>query len=556
MLEQIAGYEIIAEIGQGAMATVYRARAVTPRDGAPRELALKVLRPQYLSDLGFRARFEREGALIETLSHTAIVPVYDVGQAGGQLYMAMAYMPHGSLAERLLHAQPSLEEAMAILARVGVALDYAHGQGVIHRDLKPSNVLFNARDEAFLADFGIAYDMREDSRGVETISGTPAYMSPEQARGEKTIGAASDVYTLGVLAFELLAGRLPFRAETPVAVLLQQMQEAPPRPSQVNPSLPPGVDAVLLKALAKDAGQRYASATAFISALRLALEGRLVAVEPMPVTAPVDGGADGPAPEGERESGGQPATAYGVRERAAAARLWLEETSPRLRAALANWKGTLAGRPALAFSLVTMLAVMLACVAVGALRGSALMEAGRGSEARGAPGVSTAGRESLYLPLASFTEERFVPTATPAPTSEPPAAVNVRLLVDGDSVTLLNISGEAVALGALTVRRVNGDGQALGTFELRQLRRVAGNALNALPPDDCLQIWRTDALRRRGPQKPAACDTLQGWLATRDTDPLFEGAQEGDAFEVLRGDRRLVFCVLTEGSCAFLAAQE
>lgn len=556
MLEKIAGYEIIAEIGQGAMATVYRARAGTARDGATGDVALKVLRPEYLTDLGFRARFEREGDLIETLAHAAIVPVYDVGQAGGQLYIAMAYMPHGSLAERLLHGQPTLEEAMTILARVGVALDYAHRQGVIHRDLKPSNVLFNARDEAFLADFGIAYDMREDRRGVETISGTPAYMSPEQARGEKTIGAASDVYTLGVLAFELLAGRLPFRAETPVAVLLQQMQEAPPQPSQLNPRLPPAVDGVLMKALAKDAGQRYTSATAFISALRLALEGRLVAVEPLPLTVPVEEGVDGPWPKRERESDGKPVAARGARDRAAAARLWLGEIGPGLRSARARVESAVAGRPALAFSLVTIVAVMLACVAAVALRGGSLMDPGRGTDARDAQGATTTGAESLYLPLTSFSEERIVPTATAAPTAEPTAAMNVRLLVGGDSVTLLNISDETVALGAMTVRRVNGDGEVQGTFELRQLRRVAGNALNALPPGDCLQMWRFDALRGRGPQKPGDCDTLRGWLATRETDPLFEGAQEGDAFEVLQDEQRLVLCVLTEGSCAFLAAQE
>lgn len=564
MVRHIAGYEIIAAVGQGAMATVYRARASDPDRAAADEVAIKLLRPEYLTDLGFRARFEREGALIMTLAHEAIVPVYSFGQAESQLYIIMAYMRHGTLSQRQLYKRPSVEEALEILTRVSAALDYAHQRGVVHRDLKPSNVLFNFRDEAFLADFGIAHELQEGAAGVETISGTPAYMSPEQARREKTAGVASDIYALGIMAFELLTGVLPFRAASPIAVLVQQMEEAPAPPSSLNGALPERVDSVLQRALAKEAAARYESAGAFVAALREALGGEgaedTAAIEVAQTVTAVEAtgptGDDEPAIEAGPEGGAEVDT-VAVSDTLA----WLMDGRSRQMHTVERftigfrtlWRAFRA-RPPMAFAFVTFFAVVLACVAVGALRGVELAAALRGESPSAAEGTGGSPTAMVYLPFTS-AEVDEVP-AQPTVTAAPTAAVNLRLLVSRDVVTLLNVAGTPLSLRGMTLQRVTDDGEVRAAFGLDGLRRVAGNAIDALPGGDCLQVWRTDALAGRGPEKPGDCDTLRGWLATRQTNPLFQGMEEGDSFALIRGEQQMVRCAPVEESCAFLLTQE
>ncbi len=204
-LSKFGRYEIKRELGRGGMASVYH--AWDPR--FMRDVALKVLPREFLHDPQFRARFEREARTIAQLEHAAIVPVYDFGEQDGQPYIVMRYMPGGSLAGRLAKGSLTLEQSAIILKRIARGLDKAHAQGIIHRDLKPDNILFDEDDNAYIADFGIAKLAETTTNLTQGIIGTPAYMSPEQARGSRTIDKRSDIYALGVILFEMLSGQRP-----------------------------------------------------------------------------------------------------------------------------------------------------------------------------------------------------------------------------------------------------------------------------------------------------------------------------------------------------------
>ena len=255
----IGRYEIECELGQGGMAAVYLAR--DPHFG--RRVAIKLLPPALQRDPMFRRRFEREARTVAALEHSAIVPVYDFGQEGGASYLVMRYMEGGSLADLLRqHGPLSLEQTTAILWRVASALDLAHNRGIIHRDLKPDNVLFDGAGEAYLTDFGIVKLATETTTGVtgDFIVGTPAYMSPEQARGEAHLDRRSDVYALGALLFTMLVGHPPYEADTPVGYAVKHVTEPVPSLLRLRPDLPPALELVLRRALAKNPASRYATA--------------------------------------------------------------------------------------------------------------------------------------------------------------------------------------------------------------------------------------------------------------------------------------------------------
>jgi serine/threonine-protein kinase len=265
--EKFSRYELREELGQGGMATVYR--AYDPM--FEREVALKILNRESLNDSQVRERFERETKIIARLEHAAIVPVYDVGRDRDQLFYVMRYMTGGSLVERIQKGSLSLAEIAHILQRVGAALDYAHHKGIVHRDLKPGNILFDEEDNAYISDFGIAKFAQAKTKLTSSgIIGTPTHMSPEQARGEEADGR-SDIYSLGVILFEMLSGKTPFEATTPLGMAFKHASEPPPHIRDINPNLPAGVEPIMDKALAKDRHQRYSSgaelADAFIATL-------------------------------------------------------------------------------------------------------------------------------------------------------------------------------------------------------------------------------------------------------------------------------------------------
>src|SRR5215210_7896756 len=266
-VEKFSRYERREELGQGGMATVYR--AYDPM--FEREVALKILKRESLNDAQVRERFERETKIIARLEHAAIVPVYDVGRDRDQLFFVMRYMAGGSLIERIQAEALSLAEIGHILQRLAAALDYAHSKGIIHRDLKPGNILFDEYENAYISDFGIAKFTQGAAKLTSSgIIGTPTHMSPEQALGQPVNGR-SDIYSLGVILFEMLSGKTPFEATTPLGMAYKHATEPAPHIRELNPNLPDGVESIIEKVLAKDREKRYASgvqlADAFIATL-------------------------------------------------------------------------------------------------------------------------------------------------------------------------------------------------------------------------------------------------------------------------------------------------
>lgn len=269
-------YEIQREIGRGGMAAVYLARDVRHR----RSVAIKVLDPELSASLG-TARFLREIETAARLSHPHVVPLHDSGEAAGHLYHVMPYVEGESLRARLDREGPlSVDEALAIARQIADALDYAHEQGVVHRDIKPENVLLS-RGHALVADFGVARAMAKATEGSapETLTqtglavGTPAYMSPEQAVGERDVDRRSDVYSLGCVVYEMLTGATPFSG-TSTEQLTKRLRESPPAASDRRAGLPPALDAVLGRALALTPSERFGTAGALVQAVAETLAAR------------------------------------------------------------------------------------------------------------------------------------------------------------------------------------------------------------------------------------------------------------------------------------------
>ena len=263
--ERIGLYEVRSELGRGGMATVYR--AYDPR--FEREVAIKVLPSELLhADPQFRLRFEREAKIIAQLEHTAIVPVYDVGEADGQPYFVMRYMSGGSLSDRMKAGIMDMGEAARILGMIAPGLDEAHSRGIIHRDIKPSNILFDKRNNPYISDFGIAKLSQAQTGNVtgSAIIGTPAYMAPEQAQGDE-IDGRTDIYSLGIILYEMLTGKQPYEADTPMAVAIKHITDPVPHILAANPSLPSGMEAIIQKAMAKNRSDRYPTAVDMTNAL-------------------------------------------------------------------------------------------------------------------------------------------------------------------------------------------------------------------------------------------------------------------------------------------------
>ncbi|MEM6282260.1 MAG: protein kinase [Chloroflexota bacterium] len=269
----VNGYEITGVIGRGGMATVYRATQMSMN----RMVAVKVLPRQFVDDETYIQRFTREVKIVSTLEHRCIVPVYDYGEYERQPYIVMRYLPTGSIDNLLENGPVPLPRTLEIIRQIAPALDYAHSKNVLHRDLKPSNILLDDGGGAYITDFGIARILGEASGHTITtqgVVGTPAYMSPEQAQGY-TLDGRSDVYSLGVMLFEMATGKRPFESETPYGVAVMQVTTPPPSPRTINPNVPPQIEQVIYRAMSKPAEKRYRSAVELADALQKALDGKL-----------------------------------------------------------------------------------------------------------------------------------------------------------------------------------------------------------------------------------------------------------------------------------------
>lgn len=252
------------------MATVYKAYHAN----LDRYVAIKVLHVAFREDESFLERFQREAQIVAKLEHSHIVPIYDYAQEDSQPYLVMKFIEGETLKQRMRKQPPNLQEVTRILSAVASALDYAHHNDVLHRDVKPSNVVLDSKQVPYLTDFGLA---RIASSGESTLSqdmmlGTPQYISPEQAQGNQRLDAGTDIYSLGVVLYELVVGRVPFSADTPYAIIHDHIYKPLPLPSVVNPAVPAEVEQVLLKALAKHREDRYASAGALAQAFDAAID--------------------------------------------------------------------------------------------------------------------------------------------------------------------------------------------------------------------------------------------------------------------------------------------
>lgn len=261
-------YVLRDKIGEGGMGVVFAAE----QPSMHRSVAIKFL-AELEEGSDAQRRFEREALMIARLEHPHVLPVYSFGQFGTTPYIVMRYMTGGTLSDRLKLGALNLGQILNCLRQVADALDYAHDRGVIHRDLKPANVFFDERDNAYLADFGLAktisgsHDLTKTDEG---ITGTPDYMSPEQVRGMRLDGR-TDIYALGVIAYQALTGRSPFTGKNPMEIVLQHLSGAVPSVIEVAPYLPEGVDLVFQKVLAKDPADRHERASAFIQELHAAI---------------------------------------------------------------------------------------------------------------------------------------------------------------------------------------------------------------------------------------------------------------------------------------------
>ncbi len=296
--QTLGQYRIIEPLGRGGMASVFRAY----QPALDRYVAIKVLPPYYAHEPGFTERFEREAKSVAQLNHHHILPIYDYGQEGDYSYIVMQYVEGGTL-HALLTGQPMPpHETVRYIGEIASALDYAHGRGILHRDVKPANILLDrGRDRwSLLSDFGLARMIEGTSAltGSGVGIGTPRYMSPEQGQGME-VDHHTDIYSLGVMLYQMATGRVPFDAETPFAIVLKHISDPLPMPSTVNPDVPEGVERVIIKAMAKEPENRFDSAGEMAGALKEAVEkGGVIAPEPVPEDsrAPIEIGATGDAP--------------------------------------------------------------------------------------------------------------------------------------------------------------------------------------------------------------------------------------------------------------------
>lgn len=292
MLSKIGPYQVTRQIGKGGMATVYQAHQAK----LDRHVAVKVMHEFFVQDQDFLTRFEREARIVASLDHPNIVPIYDYDEFDHKPYLVMKHIDGMTLKDLLRKTTLRTESILQLLTPIADALTYAHAQGVLHRDVKPSNILIDQEGHPYLTDFGLARMVAqgESTMSADTMLGTPHYISPEQAKGLTNLTSRTDVYSFGIVLYELVTGRVPFMADSSFAIVHEHIYSPPPSPSEINPKITPEVEDVLLKALEKNPDDRYATPNALIGDYQRALHG--ARVEARPVRQQTKAQRDAPPP--------------------------------------------------------------------------------------------------------------------------------------------------------------------------------------------------------------------------------------------------------------------
>lgn len=500
---RIHDYEILSEIRRGGMSRVYL--AYDPQN--QRQVAIKLLPSEYLNDLGFRTRFEQEARLIAALEHAAIVPVYEYGVYQGQPFLVMQYMPHGSLSDRLLYGPLSPDVTCQILARISSALDYAHRQGIIHRDLKPSNILFDQEDNAFLADFGIASHLESTLQG-SLASGTPAYMSPEQALKEDGIDARSDIYSLGIIAFEMLTDELPYSGDLPLSVALKHIHDTPPAIVAVNPGLPTTLDPVLRRALGKAPQERYPTALEFLHALQHALG---------------HPGTNSQLAETQQE--------ISTRQESQKDLSGASEELPLVKPAFPERRPTQTIFPQFALA---------------------------GKKKSRYRSIHSEKYRLYVLGLVIWSAVFCAAfTAVIARAQELFPSSNVEIVYHESAVAVINLSNAPIDLSNLVFQRLSDQGNVTAAFSVEQWDRINPGALSEVSKGNCFQLVRFNSRNMpltpgSAPAKPTACRVSQGWLVASDEAWHFWIPEANSAyFQIVRGDLVIQKCRIADGVCRF-----
>ncbi len=500
--KKFARFQILGEIGMGGMSLVYQ--AFDP--DADRNVAIKVLPPEYIHDLGLRANFEREVRLISGLKHGSIVPVLEYGTYQDQPYLVMPYMPNGSLADRLARGPlPALETAQ-ILERLAEALDYTHQQGIVHRDLKPSNILFGQDGNAYLADFGIALQNQATWSVSGVVRGSPAYLSPEQALRSESIDGRSDIYSLGIIVYEMLTGVKPFQGDISMVVVLKQIHDEPPLLRSINPEIPLVLEEVVLRALAKDVRDRYQTAGDFAAAYRQALES-----SDAPALASNSGHLQSDLPVIDTESRldlAQPAGQEALPLAEALDSMQVEEEPAQEAYSGWNW------------SYLAALGLVLWA--------------------------------GMVFGIASAAVVRRAQASTPP---------NVQVVFEPTSITLTNISRAPLDLSGLSFRRLSDSGDVAAEFQAAWWDRLPDPGQGHLSPGACYQLRTQDsgslAFDTGTPQpRPQDCRRLVGWLAVEGPGWEFWLSQSGETnFQAVQNGKIIATCSLQAGQCQFFLAQ-
>jgi formylglycine-generating enzyme required for sulfatase activity/tRNA A-37 threonylcarbamoyl transferase component Bud32 len=442
-------YQIVEMLGKGGMATVYKAIQTSVN----RLVAVKILPQTLLHDENFMKRFRQEAEVIARLEHFHILPIYDYGEYEGMPYIVMRYLEGGTLQDRVKKYGPlPWDEILLVTRQVAGALDYAHARNVVHRDVKPSNILLDGEGNAYLVDFGIA-KMTESTAHLtgSGIVGTPAYMAPEQSQPGPPL-PSMDVYALGVTIFEMMTGQQPYRAETPIAQIMMHIQNPIPSLQDFDTAIPPEVDEVVGRALAKDPAERYASAGELAHALEAAVASAggwessadtMIAMEhraggyadsatpqPSPPIASATVRGDVPSDAAGRKAGGLP-----------------------------GWVLPVAGVGGLLALLVIVGLAIGASRIFGGGNGGAQAEANPTGQSQAAlaadqPTATDAPAEAPVEPTATLQEAAVAPTDAPAPAEEEPTAeptIQASPTPLGERITLRGVPMLLVPAGPFTM---------------------------------------------------------------------------------------------------------